>query len=205
MPEKFFFRNREFEALESVYVPREDSFLLADSVKVSAGESVLDLCCGTGIQGANAVLKGASFACFADKNPKAVENAELNFKSLNAAAGAEFIETDMFSGIQKKFDCIIINPPYVPSSKKNFLELDGGKKGREILDRFLSEFSGFLNPKGRAFFLQSSLNNEKKTGKILRQKGFDFEVLARQKLFFEELLVFCAFKKQGKPELKSFL
>ncbi|MDD5147864.1 MAG: methyltransferase [Candidatus ainarchaeum sp.] len=201
MPKKFFLRDFEFLVFDSVYCPAEDSELLADAVKVFPGSSVLDMGCGTGIQGLNAVLQGASFACFADKNPAAVQNAEKNFGLLKkqgacGEAGAEFFETDLFSGISRKFDLILFNPPYVPSGKKKFLDLDGGEFGREVLDGFLEKAPGFLNPNGRIFFLQTSINIVSRTKRILKEKGFRSRIAARQKLFFEELFVFKAWKKK---------
>ncbi|MDD5163976.1 MAG: methyltransferase, partial [Candidatus ainarchaeum sp.] len=176
------------------------SELLAKAIKISSGSAVLDMGCGTGIQGLNAVLQGAGFVCFADKNPLALENAKKNFElakkyGLCKNAEADFLVTGLFSGINKKFDFVLLNPPYVPAKEKKFLDLDGGKKGREILDKFLASVQGFLNPKGKVFFLQSSLNGISLTKKILKEKGFKARVVARQKLFFEELVVFKAWQR----------
>jgi release factor glutamine methyltransferase len=200
MPQKFFIQDFEFLVLEGVYPPAEDSELLAQAIKISKGSVVLDMGCGTGIQGLTAILQGASFVCFADKNPVAIENAKKNFElaeryGLCANAKAEFVATDLFSKLNKKFDFISFNPPYVPAKKKRFLDLDGGKKGREILDCFLDNVSDFLNPGGKVFFLQSSLNGIAETEDKLRQQSFQFEIVARQKLFFEELVVFEAWEK----------
>jgi len=200
MQKNFFIRGFEFPILEGVYCPAEDSGLLASALNVSKGSSVLDMGCGTGIQGLSAVLQGAAFACFADKNPVAVRNAKKNFELLKkrgacAKTEAKFVETGLFSKIKGKFDFILFNPPYVPAKEKKFLDLDGGKQGREVLDRFLAEAPKFLNPKGKIFFLQSSLNGIPATEKLLKVLGFQGRIIARQKLFFEELVVFEAWKK----------
>ena len=194
---KFFLGNSEFLVLEGVYSPREDSELLAAALKVSKVASVLDMGCGTGIQGLQAILLGAGFVCFADANPKALANARKNFSLLKKQgfnAKAKFVKTNLFSNVKRKFDFIVFNPPYVPSENKKFLDLDGGEKGRDVLDSFLKQAPKFLLPGGKIFFLQSSLNGLARTKKILKEKNLKFRIVARQKLFFEELVVFCAWK-----------
>ncbi len=95
----------------------------------------------------------------------------------------------------EKFGLIIFNPPYVASgSKAKYADLDGRKKGRAVLDRFLRGMLPHLEKGGKCFFLQSSLNGESKTKKLLRELGLKAGIVARKRLFFEELLVFkCAF------------
>ncbi len=98
----------------------------------------------------------------------------------------------MFENIKEKFDIITFNPPYVDSESIKYIEVDGGKKGREILDLFLEKVKEHLNAKGEVFFVQSIHNGLIKTKKILKNNGFKFEIIAKKKLFFEELVVFKA-------------
>ena len=119
-----------------------------------------------------------------------------NATTLGFPGKVEARQSNLFENVSEKFDLIIFNPPYVPSDKVAFKEVDGGKKGREILDLFLDEMPNHLKKGGSCFFLQSSLNGEKETEKVLEKKGLVFSIVARQKLFFEELLVFsCQAKK----------
>ncbi len=187
----FFFNGKKLEAMQSVYDPREDSFLLARTVHSLQGKTVLDLGCGTGIQGINAFFNGAKKVVFADANKTALLNAQKNAKTCGFS-NIETIETDLFENINKKFDCIIFNPPYVESEKIKFIDVDGGKKGRETIDRFIKGAKKRLAKNGELFLLQSSLNNGKKTRKMLKENGFKSEILGRKKLFFEELVVFRA-------------
>ncbi len=181
-----------------MYEPQEDSFLLAKILSVPQGSRVLDLGCGCGMQGLAAAMRGASEIVFADLNPKALENArhnaELNTKAVGAGTKFLFVQSDLFSNLKNQlFDCIVFNPPYVPSdSKKKWVETDGGHKGREVLDRFLKGFPAFLKPNGTVFFLQSSVNGIAETESKLKKAGFQSEIVGKEKLFFEELLVFKA-------------
>ena len=76
------------------------------------------------------------------------------------------------------------------SEEKKYADLDGGVNGREVLDEFLKGFAAYLEKEGKCFFLQSSLNGEEESAKLLEEQGFEAKVVARKKLFFEKLLVF---------------
>lgn len=194
-----FFKGAELKVFPTVYEPDEDSFLLAESVELEPDSAVLDLGCGSGIQGINAAMLGAKKVVCTDVNKKALENAKENVKALGFSKSFEFREGSLFGCVaDESFDLIVFNPPYVFSNDKKFVELDGGKKGREVLDLFLQEFAGHLKKGGQCFFLQTSLNGEKETGKILKGQGLSFEVAARKRIFFEELLVFRFFLKQSR-------
>jgi len=194
MPEKFFYKGIKIAVFDSVFGPRGDSVLLADAVKKidTGGRAVLDLGCGSGLQGLNALLLGAKKCVFADIDKKAVENAKANAKALGFAKKAFFKKSDLFSALKgKKFGLIVFNPPYVDSGKeKRWLDTDGGKKGRQVLDAFLMQAKAHLLKGGKIFFVQSSLNGESKTKRLLKEKGFAFEIAGRKRLFFEELAVF---------------
>ncbi len=196
MSAKFFYKGIEIAVFDSVFEPREDSILLADAIKKSdsKGKTVLDLGCGSGIQGLNALLLGAKKCVFADIDKKAVENAKANAQALGFGKKSVFKKSNLFSALKgKKFGLIIFNPPYVDSGKeKKWLDTDGGKKGRQVLDAFLRQAKGHLEKDGKIFFVQSSLNGESKTKKLLKEKGFAFEIAGRKRLFFEELVVFTA-------------
>ncbi len=174
-----------------VYFPREDSFLLAETVKVKTDSKVLDLGCGTGLIGLIAAKQKAKVLC-TDINLEAVELAERNAEKNHLEIKAK--KSDLFSEIKEKFDFIFFNPPYLPKegTKKDLLEkaLDGGEKGREIIDRFIPEIRNHLKENGKCFFLQSSLNEIKETEKKMEKKGLKFNIKKRKKLFFEELIVF---------------
>ena len=182
------------ENSEGVYSPREDSFLLAKTLPNFSGKTALDMGCGTGIQGITALLNGAEKTVFVDKNPLALECTKKNLEKLGLLG--ELVQSDLFENIHEKFDAIIFNPPYVPSEKIVYLDVDGGKKGREILDKFIEGFPKHLKPGGECFFLQSSLNGIEKTRKTLAAKNFSAQVIAGEKLFFEELVIFKAGKKK---------
>ncbi|MFA4855533.1 MAG: HemK2/MTQ2 family protein methyltransferase [archaeon] len=196
----FFLNGLKLSVFPKVYEPSEDSFLLAENVEIAKGCSVLDLGTGSGIQGISAAAKGAAHVVCTDVNENALKNAEENAEKAGFSDRFEFRQSSLFDCVKQgeRFDVIVFNPPYVPSKGKRFVDLDGGKKGREILDKFLAEFPKHLKKNGACFFLQSSLNGEKETANALEKNGFEARVVARKRVFFEELVVFRAGKRQSK-------
>lgn len=185
---------------KNVYPPAEDSFLLAGAAKNLHG-SILEIGCGCGI---------ASLACAknnkdgevmgVDVNPEAVRCANEN-KKRNKIKNARFTESDLFSRIAKqKFDAILFNPPYLPTDESERVHgplnhaFDGGKDGRQVLDRFLDEFDSHLKSGGTLLLVHSSLNDTQKTIQRLEKMGYAVTVPARENFFFERLCLIRALK-----------
>ncbi len=78
------------------------------------GAQVLDLFCGTGALGIEALSRGAKEVVFADKDKRSLMLTTANLKSLNIHAktiNADFeIATKYLKG--QKFDIILLDPPY---------------------------------------------------------------------------------------------
>jgi release factor glutamine methyltransferase len=190
----YHYRDLVLETSDDVYVPAEDSELLANHVRASG--HVLDIGTGSGIQ-ALAAAKGAERVLGIDVNPKAVELATRNAKS-NGITNAEFRLSDMFSNVEGRFDTVIFNPPYLPVSEVGDLERSwsGGRMGRELIDRFIGVVKEHLNPGATIYLLVSSLNEPEHVIQELRSRGFEAEVIATDGLFFEELHVLSAVFKR---------
>ena len=175
-----------------IYEPSEDSFLLAEQVKKYArNKSVLDIGSGSGIQAFTALENGAKDVLAIDINRSAVK--ELRKKGLNA------VQSDLFSNVKGKFYLIIFNPPYLPFDSREDNEsskvTSGGKKGDEIIIKFLRQVKDYLDDKGIILLVVSSLTPQKRIIKIFKEEGLTKKVLANKKLFMEELQVWEIKKK----------
>ncbi|GCC11672.1 ribosomal protein L11 methyltransferase [archaeon] len=190
------FMGIKLEPCLKVYKPCDDSFILGEALaaEVRKGEKVLDMGTGTGIQALIAASKGGEVTAV-DINNKAIEclhyNAELN------GLETRTIKSNLFSEINHSFDLIVFNPPYLPEDEmdpKDELTLawDGGKDGREVVDRFLEQFESNLNRKGRVLLIQSSLNGLDSTMKKFKELGFKPEIISQKNFFFEKLYVIKA-------------
>ncbi|HPE62600.1 MAG TPA: class I SAM-dependent methyltransferase [Methanothrix sp.] len=178
--------------LAEVYEPAEDTYLLLAAAleEVDPEDLVLEIGCGRGVI-SRSLAPRARRVIATDVNPFAV-------RSLRGRPGIEAVRADLFRGIgaRARFDLIIFNPPYLPTEEDEVLEgwlnfaFDGGETGRETIDRFLEGLKDHLAPRrGRALLLVSSLSDPEKVREKAEEEGLAVEVVAREKHFFEELLV----------------
>ena len=132
----------------------------------------------------------------------------------------KFLVSDLFDGIKKdkqlkneKFDTIIFNPPYLPDELKvKDLTLEGGKRGYEVIERFLNEANTYLEPDGVILIVFSSLTKKEKVDEFIRNNLLEFELLEKQHYFFEDLYAYKIWKsdilkqleKNGIKNLKYF-
>jgi len=199
---EFSHKGLKFTVPDSVYDPAEDSFMLADAAESLRGE-ILEIGCGCGIASITcAAADKHSKVTGVDINPAAVECAKDNVKR-NNIPNARFLQGDLFSPIgEKRFDAIIFNPPYLPTSQDDKLTgnlnkaFDGGKDGRETMDLFLSDFDRHLVPGGTLLLIQSSLNDLERTRRALTAMGYKADIEAERSFFFEKLYLLKAEKPQ---------
>jgi release factor glutamine methyltransferase len=170
--------------MEEIYSPAEDSYLLQEVLEKEIPKfvptiKVLEVGAGSGNNLEKLKSLGVKNISSCDINPKAVKKC----KSL----GFSCIESNLFEKIKGKFDLIIFNPPYLPEDKReekiSRIATTGGKKGSEIINKFLKQAKKYLNKNGKIFLISSSLT-----------KGINWncckkKLISRKKIFFEELRV----------------
>jgi release factor glutamine methyltransferase len=178
----------------SIYEPREDSILLEKYVKKYSKGYVLDVGTGSGIQAKAA----ASSKKVKDVIATDIQEAVIMYDKENIRnRKIKFFVSDLFGifekskGLKKKFDTIIFNPPYLPEDVQvSDLTLEGGKKGYEVLERFINEVNNYLAPDGIALIVFSSLTNKAKVNEFIKNNLLEHEELEKQNIFFEELYVY---------------
>jgi release factor glutamine methyltransferase len=154
------FAGERFAVTDGVFIPRHRTELLATTARslIHSGQTVLDLCCGTGALGATATrgIAGVRLVA-ADVDPAAVACARRNL------TGAEVHEGDLFaplpSDLRGRVDVLLANVPYVPTQQIAFLPeefrvherraaLDGGDDGLRVLRRVAAQAPQWLAPGG---------------------------------------------------------
>lgn len=169
-----------------IYSPREDSHLIAKEVsKYSREKKVLDMGTGSGILAKTAQKSGAKSVLASDINPEAVQEAKNQ--------GIPSIPSNLFSKIKGEFDLITFNPPYLPKDSREPKDAEltnsGGKRGDELIIKFLKQAPKHLTHEGIILLLVSSLTPKNKITLLLKKLNLNYSILSSQKLFFEELQV----------------
>ncbi len=179
---------------DSVYEPGDDSYLLAEAVKKYAKGRVLDMGTGSGIQAFAAVQNPMVTSVLGvDINPSAIKHCERMAKGIK---NIKFRKSDMFSKIKERFDTIIFNPPYLPAdSKVKDIALDGGKRGYEVMQKFLENASEYINDDGRILMLFSSISKKDRVDSIIKENLLEAESVGYKELDDgEKLYVYLLYK-----------
>jgi len=164
------FYGLSFAVTPDVLVPRQDTEVLVEAVlQLCRGiPAVRILEIGTG-SGAIAVTLAVNCpqaeVVATDISPAALAVARQNIVSHSVEERITLVEADLFPVLPQeapRYDLIVSNPPYIPSSDIDGLErevrceprlaLDGGAGGLDYFHRIVSRAAAFLNPRGRLVF-----------------------------------------------------
>ena len=119
-----------------------------------AGNSILDLCTGSGAIAIAAFKELEKYhrevkMTAVDISADALEVAKQNAKR-NGAQDIKFVQSDLFEKVRGKFDIIVTNPPYIPTATIDTLQrevrdheprlaLDGGEDGLDFYRRIAQD------------------------------------------------------------------
>jgi release factor glutamine methyltransferase len=184
----------------NVYEPAEDTFLLAENLDIKRRDEVLEIGTGTGLITVVAAQKSKNVTA-TDINEDAVKCALKNTIT-NRTYNVKLKQGNLFEPVKdEKFDLILFNTPYLPTEENEKFDeeinaaWDGGADGRATIDKFLDEVKNHLNEGGRVQLVQSSLSDNEKTIQKLEELGFEANITAREKCFFEEIVVITGILK----------
>ena len=150
-------------------IPRPESELIVEAALASFSRSsgaldIADVGTGSGcLAVALARERPASRIVATDISNDAPEGATLNARRLAVASRVELVETDLLNGVERQFDLIVSNPPYVPERDRSQLQpevrdyeparaLFAGDDGLSIIRRLVDGASDRLKPEGLLIF-----------------------------------------------------
>lgn len=165
-----YFYDRKFKVTSDVLSPRLETeelvYKVIDYIRKNnlTNIKILDLCTGSGIIGITLKKELEEFdvkILASDISSRALTVAKENASSLEA--DISFVESDLFSNIQDKFDIIVSNPPYIAHDdkktiKENVLNYDphlalfADEEGMYFYRNIIEKSRPYLNEKGIMFF-----------------------------------------------------
>lgn len=169
------FMGLKFRVNEHVLIPRQDTEVLVEEVcKVQRpGMHVLDMCTGSGcilisllkyIEAEGNMRTGSGqpvTGVGVDISKEALHVAEQNAKALGVAA--TWLHSNLFERVTGRYDIIVSNPPYIPTSvihslaeevklHEPLMALDGKEDGLWFYREIVRKGPEYLKRGGRLFF-----------------------------------------------------
>jgi len=146
-----------------VFIPRVETEYLVECIAQMMDvppQEILEI--GTGC-GAVSIVLARIFPeakiTATDISPIAIRNASENIEHLNLKGQITLLRSNLFEGLSARFDLIVSNPPYIPSSRLRFLPksvmdyepilaINGGEKGIQFIKRLMCWGEDYLKPQG---------------------------------------------------------
>ena len=161
------FWSLDFAVSPATLIPRPDSEALIEAALTAFAhrrppDCVLDLGTGTGCLLLAALHEfAAAFGVGVDRSPEAARLAAANAAALGMAGRAAFLCGDWTAALNARFDLVLCNPPYIPTSDIGGLmpevagheprdALDGGADGLAAYRRIVPSLPARLRPDGVA-------------------------------------------------------
>jgi len=202
------FMGIEFIISPDVFIPRQETeFLVEEVIRLNKNRNSRILDIGTGC--GNIAVSIAKFIPGADItgidiSKKSIEIARLNSKRQNVCDRVKFICDDFLRfkknlNINKRFDFIVSNPPYVAGSEFKFLQreifyepriaLYAGEDGL-FFYREIADFSKKYLKRNGLTIVELSYNNSEKVIDIFRNMDLRFIKTVKDYFGFERVAVF---------------
>ncbi len=182
----------DFTVTPDVLIPRpETEFLVEESLKLipldtSSGRyHVIDVGTGSGaVAIALAANRPGHFYIASDISKKAILVASQNANQNNVSKDIVFLVGELFEALSPdvlKFDLIVSNPPYIPTSHIDGLApevgkheplsaLDGGSEGIDVISRIVEDAPLYLKKKG-ILMLEIGYDQKDRMAQIVADDG----------------------------------
>jgi release factor glutamine methyltransferase len=173
-----------------MYVPSDDTFLLADCIKQYSGRWALEIGVGSGLL-LSILEKNFTYVAGSDINLQALQHSkQRSSKALLVCCDA----ASAFGAV--KFDLIVSNPPYLPDDNNNNdeksirdLNVYGGPNGIETAIHFINSALPLLARDGKMLLVISSLADSSALDDVIEEKNVQKKIIKEKRLFYETLSI----------------
>ena len=163
------------------YPPSEDTFFIANNIENEKGYCALDIGSGSGYL-TKLLCNNFSLVIGTDINYNVLQN-QSSYKT------DKLICCNSSDALKIKFDFIVCNLPYLATDEILDIATDGGAEGFEIPKKIFDSALKNLKENGKFIFVTSSLSNYSKLIDYAQKLGLKTRIIAKKKLFFEELIL----------------
>ncbi len=197
------FYGNQFHVDERVLIPRyETEELVENTIKLSKElftnpVDILDLGTGSGVIGLTLENKlSTNSVDLIDISKEALEVAKINGQKLNSKAN--YIESDFFEKVNKLYDIIISNPPYIKEDEeieaivKNnepHLALYAGEKGLDCYEKILKEAQFYMKEKAILAF-EIGATQKDDIIELIKKYMDNVEITCKQDLSGRDRMIF---------------
>lgn len=168
--------------MTAIYVPAEDTQLLADCVGSYRGRWALEIGVGYGAV-AQVLAKNFDSVAGSDIDPGSLKYCKSRDDRIMLAC------CDAASAFRGKFDLIVSNPPYLPDDAAKDATVHGGPRGIEKTVHFVKSALPLLADGGRMLVVVSSLADQSELDQLLQAIKLKKRVVKEKALFYERLSV----------------
>jgi release factor glutamine methyltransferase len=158
---------------------------MADYLEKEKGISALDVGSGSGYL-TKLLGENFSFVVGTDIDFDVLKNQTYKTRNLVCCNGSD--------PLLSEFDLVVCNLPYLATDEILDIATDGGAEGFEVPKKILDSTLKNIKKGGKFLFMTSSLSNYQKLIDYAIDLGLCAKILARKKLFFEELILIEARK-----------
>ena len=137
-----------------------DTYRLSNIIPKLKNKRILDLCCGSGIQGITASEDNQ--VDFIEYNEKTIKITKINIM-LNDIDCTNVYHSNLFEKIRdRKYDLILSNPPFIPVPQNLDYPIagDGGESGLETLKKIFKGLDEHLNDEGISIIIGECLGDK---------------------------------------------
>lgn len=200
-----YFYGKKFFVNEHTLIPRpETEILVEETIKIAKNLDtplLLDIGTGTGC-----IPISIALACpntnieSIDISIEAIETAKKNALLHNVYEKINFFNSNLFENVDKKYNIIVSNPPYIPLKDKDTLEIEvkdfdpynalftNDEDGIEFYEKIIIESKDYLLPDGYILF-EIGINQAKKVSDIFEKYNFKILKIVKDLNNIERIII----------------
>ena len=162
------------------YLPAEDTFLIAENIQNERGQAALDVGSGSGYL-TKLLAANFSLAVGTDIDYGVLKDQTYKTGNLVCCHGSD--------ALGPGFDLVVCNLPYLATDEILDVATDGGRDGLEVPKKILDSVCRNIKSTGKFIFVTSSLSDFQGLIGYAQGLGLDCRIVAKKRLFFEELIL----------------